>query len=138
MSGEELDHLARLAQRVPRHGTIVEIGAALGQSSWVLAANADPSVTIYCIEDWAERGGEESAQSLATFRANLAPFANVIALSGRNPVDFVGWQREIDLLVENTGASDPCSAEAYRSGAAFCDRRESSAVGFPAKAPIRC
>ncbi len=41
MSGEELDHLARLAQRVPRHGTIVEIGAALRQSSWVLAANAD-------------------------------------------------------------------------------------------------
>ena len=107
MSGEELDHLARLAQRVPRHGTIVEIGAALGQSSWVLAANADPSVTIYCIEDWAERGGEESERSLPTFRANLAPFANVIALSGRNPVDFVGWQREIDLLVENTGASDP-------------------------------
>jgi hypothetical protein len=107
MSGEELDRLAELARCVARHGTIIEIGAALGQSSWVLAANTDPSVTVYCIEDWAERGGEESARSLPTFWANLAPFANVIALSGRNPVDFVGWQREIDLLVENTGASDP-------------------------------
>jgi hypothetical protein len=107
MSGEELDHLARLARRVPRHGTIIEIGSAFGQSSWVMAANADPSVTVYCIDDWAEGAGEESAQSLATFRANLAPFTNIVALSGRNPGDFQGWQREIDLLVENTGAWDP-------------------------------
>jgi hypothetical protein len=107
MSGEELDRLARLARCVPRHGTIIEIGAASSRSSWVLAANADPSVTVYCIEQWSEGAGEESPQSLTTFRANLAAFANVIALSGRNPGDFVGWQREIDLLVENTGKSDP-------------------------------
>jgi hypothetical protein len=102
MSGQELDHLGRLARRVPRHGVIVEVGAGSGQSSWVLAANADPSVTIYCIENWAEA---EGAQKLADFRSNLGSFANVIALPGRNPGDFVGWQREIDLLVENTGAS---------------------------------
>lgn len=107
MNGEELDRLARLARAVPRHGTILEIGAASGRSSWVLAANADPSVTVYCIEHWSEGAGEGPAPSLATFRAKLAPFANVIALSGRNPVDFVGWQREIDLLVENSGKSDP-------------------------------
>jgi hypothetical protein len=107
MSGEELDRLARLARRVPRHGTIIEIGAGMGQSSWVLAANADPSVSVYCIEDWAQAAGEESAHSLTTFRVNLAPFANVIALPGVNPRDFVGWQREIDLLVENSGESDP-------------------------------
>jgi hypothetical protein len=128
MSGEELDRLARLARRVPRHGTIIEIGAAFGQSSWVLAANADPSVTVYCIEDWAEGGGEES-HSLTTFRANLVPFANVIALSGRNPGDFVGWQREIDMLVENSGEPDPVLhgslsfwRRVLRSQGVFCGR----------------
>ena len=114
MSAVELERLARLARGVPPNGCIVEVGSLFGLSSWTLAKNAHPSVTVYCIDPWVRETWmqpiEESAGqtlSLETFRANVSDVTNIIPLRGYSPMDFVGWQRKIDLLFEDSVHTNP-------------------------------
>jgi hypothetical protein len=114
ISAQELERLARLARMVPPNGCIVEIGSLFGLSSWTLAKNAHPSVTVYCIDPWAREPWmlpvEESAGqtlSLETFRANVSDVPNIIPLRGYSPMDFAGWQRKIDLLFEDSVHANP-------------------------------
>ena len=96
----ELIQLALLAERVPPRGCIVETGAASAGISHDLASGARAGTTLYCLDEWDDA-------ALASFRDSLAAFPHAIALSGHNPRDFLGWQREVDLLVENSGLANP-------------------------------
>lgn len=67
--------------RCPANGTIVEIGSFRGRSTIVLAAAADPSVTVFAIDPHAgnDRGpqeidgfADEAADDHAVFNSNLA------------------------------------------------------------------
>ena len=114
MRVEELERLARLARTVPPNGCIVEVGSLFGLSSWTLAKNAHPSVTVYCIDPWVRepwmRSIEEAAGytlSLENFRTNVSDVANIIPLRGYSPRDFDGWQRQIDLLFEDSVHTNP-------------------------------
>ncbi|HEX7199055.1 MAG TPA: hypothetical protein VF213_06240, partial [Dongiaceae bacterium] len=81
-------------------GCVVETGAASAGISHALASAARAGTTLYCLDDW-------NATALASFRDSLAAYPQAFALSGRNPRDFLGWQREVDLLVENSGLANP-------------------------------
>jgi hypothetical protein len=114
MKEEELKRLARLARTVPPNGCIVEVGSLFGLSSWTLAKNAHPSVTVYCIDPWVHepwmRPIEESAGytlSLETFRTNVSDVPNIMPLRGYSPRDFAGWQRQIDLIFEDSVHTNP-------------------------------
>ena len=114
MHVKELERLAKLARRVPPNGCIVELGSLFGLSSWVLAKNAHPSVTVYCIDAWVREpwmlpDEEQAGQivSIETFRQNVSGLANVVALQGYSPRDFVGWQRAIDLLFDDCVHTNP-------------------------------
>ena len=114
MSAVELGRLARLARGVPPNGCIVEVGSLFGLSSWTLAKNAPPSVTVYCIDPWVREPWmqpiEESAGqtlSFETFRANVSDVSNIIPLRGYSPMDFIGWQRIIDLFFEDSVHANP-------------------------------
>jgi hypothetical protein len=109
-----LDRLARLARLVPPNGCIVEIGSLFGLSSWTLAKNAHPSVTVYCIDPWVRESWMASIEasagqtlSLEAFRKNVAGAHNIVPLPGYSPRDFMGWQRTVDLVFEDSVHSNP-------------------------------
>jgi len=114
MTAVELERLARLARLVPPNGCIVEIGSLFGLSSWTLAKNAHPSVTVYCIDPWVREPWmaevEASAGqtlSLETFRKNVGDTHNIIPLPGYSPRDFIGWQRAVDMIFEDSVHTNP-------------------------------
>jgi hypothetical protein len=114
MKVEELERLARLARTVPPNGCIVEIGSLFGLTSWTLAKNAYPNVTVYCIDPWVSEPWmlpiEESAGhtlSLETFIKNVSDVPNIIPLRGYSPRDFIGWQRATDLLFVDSAYTNP-------------------------------
>jgi hypothetical protein len=118
MDATELNRLARLARRVPPNGCIVEIGSLFGQSSWILAKNAPPSVNVYCLDPWVrepwilpleERVGQNL--SFDTFRKNVVGISNLIPLRAYSPREFVGWQRRIDLLFIGNVRTNPASLQ---------------------------
>jgi Methyltransferase domain len=110
--------IALVASLVPRAGKIVEVGSLLGRSSWIWAKNADPSVTVFCIDPWSGGGNfkklaNEAAQtfSLEQFRANVADCQNIVALQGYSPGDFLDWKDPIDLYFEDAVHTDPILTE---------------------------
>jgi hypothetical protein len=100
---KELEQLARLARRVPPNGCIVEIGSLFGLSSWTLAKNTSPGVTIYCLDLWAR----EPWMSLEAFKNNISGFSNIVPLRGQSPRDFIGWRRSINLFFCNGVGANP-------------------------------
>jgi hypothetical protein len=84
----ELMQLTLLAERVPARGCIVETGTASARTSHLLASAARAGTALYCLDDWDD-------VALASFQGTLAAFPHAIALPGRNPRDFLGWQREV-------------------------------------------
>ena len=114
MSEKELERLSALAREVPPNGCIVEIGALFGLSSWTLAKNAHASVTVYSIDPWVrewwmssveEQGGQ--ILSFEAFKRNVSDAQNIIPLRGYSPKDFVGWQRPIDMIFEDSVHTNP-------------------------------
>jgi hypothetical protein len=111
----ELERLARLARRVPPNGCIVEAGSFFDRAWWALAQNAQLGVSVYCLdsslrESWMapieeEKSGE--TLSIETLRRSMSGLTNVIPLQGRSPMDFVGWQRPIDMFFENSARTNP-------------------------------
>jgi len=134
MEPAELDRLARLARSVPPNGCIVEVGSLFGLSSWTLAKNAPPSVTVYCIDPWMSETWmspleEQAGQVLSfeSFRNNVAGISNIIPLPGYSPRDFVGWQRTVDLVFEDSVHTNPLLhenlsfwARLVRAGGVIC------------------
>jgi hypothetical protein len=114
ISIKELERLGRLAQRVPPNGCIVEVGSLFGLSSWTLAKNAHPTVTVFCIDPWIREPWmselerrEGQLVSLDSFKANVADAPNIVPLPGYSPRDFMGWRRNVDLLFEDSVHNNP-------------------------------
>jgi hypothetical protein len=134
MEPVELDRLARLARSVPPNGCIVEVGSLFGLSSWTLAKNAPPCVTVYCIDPWVHEPWmspleEQAGQVLSfeSFRNNVAGLSNIIPLPGYSPRDFIGWQRTVDLVFEDSVHTNPLLhenlsfwARLVRAGGVIC------------------
>jgi hypothetical protein len=114
MEAEELERLAKLARGVPPNGCIVEVGSLFGLSSWTLAHNTHASVTVYCLDPWVREPWMLPIEELAgqplsfeAFRKNVSAVSNIISLRGYSPRDFIGWQRTIDLFIENNVHANP-------------------------------
>ena len=110
--------IALVASLVPKDGKIVEVGSLLGRSSWIWSRNADPSVTVYCIDPWTGGGNfkklaDEADQTFSRqqFQANVADCPNIVALQGYSPRDFLDWTAPIDLYFEDAVHTDPILAE---------------------------
>jgi hypothetical protein len=104
-----------LARLVPPRGNIVEVGSLLGLSAWLWSRNADPTVSIYCVDPWekAGRGFQKWADQFGQqfgidqFRRNVADCRNVVAVQGFSPDDFQKWARPVSLYFEDAVHADP-------------------------------
>ncbi len=110
--------IALIATLIPKGGKIIEVGSLLGRSSWIWAKNADPSVSVYCIDPWVGGGNftklasdANQTFSLEQFRSNVADCQNVVPLQGYSPRDFMYWKDPIDLYFEDAVHTDPILAE---------------------------
>ena len=106
---QDLIQYAKLARSVPKNGVIVEVGAGLGQTTYVLARNADPSVTVHAIDTW--RGQDFNrrrsafcnnytdglANSLENFARFTSTCKNITPHRGHSP--FESWNVAADLVM---------------------------------------
>ncbi len=117
MTLEGLEYLGRLAQSVPKNGVIVEVGPLFGSSTWVLAKNAHPSVTVYSIDTWEPQLWIAKIEakfpnckpfSLDAFKHYIQDCPNVIPIQGWSP-DIVQatWNRPIDLFFDDASHGNP-------------------------------
>jgi hypothetical protein len=118
MAVSELERLGYLARRVPAGGCIVEIGSLFGLSSWTLGKNADPTVSVHCIDPWVREPWmlpvEQSfgqILSIETFKNNVSGIPNIIALQGYSPRDFQSWKQPVDLVFEDSVHTNPILRE---------------------------
>ncbi len=120
----ELKILEALALKVPKGGTIVEIGPFCGRSSWCWAKTA-PTATVYCLDPWDpvehpfhppvklkthdesdECGSDfgkannllETVATLKNFKLYTADCPNIVPMQGYSPTDFKSWSIPADLI----------------------------------------
>jgi predicted O-methyltransferase YrrM len=101
LTDKELTLLYRLTARLPRNGTIVEIGSYLGASATVLAAGARRSgARVYCVDTWENEGMTEGERDTwPEFRENTKRDSDVIVpLRGRSEDIAPIFQGSIDFL----------------------------------------
>ena len=140
----ELIGMARLAKVVPRNGVIVETGALYGRSAFVWSKNADPSVTVYCIDPW-ERAqwivdivekpqNVDRPFSLDAFKHYTRDCSNIVPIVGYSPDVVRGsWNRPVDLFFDDSDHNEPGLsrnrdfwAQWVRPGGVFCGDEYSS------------
>lgn len=117
MGEQELLQLETWAKEVPANGVIVEVGSHLGlsASAW---AEADPSVTIYCIDYFPE---------LEQFKQNTERWSNIIPIRGQSPnaINYPGDAIDIFYLdAAHRNPSDWLNIEYFlpliKKGGLFC------------------
>ncbi len=118
MTQEGLRFLGELARHVPENGVIVEVGPLFGSSTWVLAKNAHPSVTVYSIDTWepaewidkvvAKKFPKARKFSREAFEYYVRDCPNVKPVQGWSP-DVVAdtWDRKIDLFFDDASHGNP-------------------------------
>lgn len=98
----EKQTLYRLAQQVPNHGVIVEIGSFKGGSTICFAAGASAKgVTIHCIDTFMAENvtGNEGQDTYAAFLHNTAIYRDMITVHRGYSYDMHGeFSEQIDLL----------------------------------------
>lgn len=52
MREHDLQALVSLAVKVPKNGSVIEVGPFMGRSTWALAKSVDPSVKVFTIDCW--------------------------------------------------------------------------------------
>lgn len=52
MTIAELEHIEKLATRVPEKGRILEIGSFYGRSTWTWSKSIPSSAVVHCIDPW--------------------------------------------------------------------------------------
>jgi hypothetical protein len=110
---ESLVGLARCATMVPKGGTIVEVGALFGRSSYIWAMNTDPTTKVFCIDPW-ERVHwivevvEKPQNAALPFSAAAHAYytrecPNIIRIKGYSPQVVEDWWTDpIDLYFEDS------------------------------------
>jgi len=111
-----LAYLGEMARTVPENGIIVEVGPLFGSSTWVLAKNAHPSVTVYSIDTWepapwidrveGENPGTEPF-SIDTFKGYVKDCANVVPIQGWSPGIVSKWDKTIDMFFDDASHGNP-------------------------------
>lgn len=114
---EALIAMARVAKRVPAHGTVVETGSLFGRSSFVWAMNVDPTVQVFCVDPWVREQWiidiVEKVQnpvmpfSIEAFRYYTQDCTNITTMQGYSPDVAKGWNRAIDLYFDDSDHGEP-------------------------------
>lgn len=111
-----LEYLGKMARTVPENGVIVEVGPLFGSSTWVLAKNAHPSVTIYSIDTWEPAPWIDRVESenpgckpfsIETFKHYVRDCPNVVAIQGWSPDIVADWDKEIDMFFDDASHGNP-------------------------------
>jgi SAM-dependent methyltransferase len=123
MPEPELKILERLARTIPAGGAMVEVGPFCGRSSWCWSKSVAPDVSITCIDIWdpvehpysppaktdagamsgedfgrteRERGDWGTRENFDHYTRDCA---NITAVKGRSPDDFLDWPMDsLDLV----------------------------------------
>lgn len=126
----ELDYISQWAIKVPKNGVIVELGTFMGKSAVCWAMNADPTVTIYCIDSFEEEYKPTSLISsradphdpfiphngntynvYAEFLKNTATYKNIVPIRGTLPNNIHFPKIDIDLLYIDLAHVNPIDWE---------------------------
>jgi len=124
MSEGELRGIEHLARKVPKGGSVVEVGSLFGLSSYTWATTVDPSVKIHCIDPWIRepwvieqvekkiRGCPEF--SLVAFKHFTKDCANIVAHQGFSPQHFRNWNEPIDIFFDDALHHNPFIRESLQ------------------------
>ncbi|OGO94426.1 MAG: hypothetical protein A3F10_02785 [Coxiella sp. RIFCSPHIGHO2_12_FULL_42_15] len=93
----ELNYLGLLANSVPEYGVIVEVGSLFGASTWVLAQNAHPTVTVYSVAPWLPKAAQAS---FTAFQQYTQDCRNIIAIQDHPEVIAAHWNKPIQLFFD--------------------------------------
>ncbi|NNF80508.1 MAG: hypothetical protein HKN05_20995, partial [Rhizobiales bacterium] len=114
VSETQLKAIELVASLVPKDGTVVEVGSLFGRSSWAWAKSVDPFVSVNCIDPWVGNEGVRGLEQQLGIKYGLEQFEeytkdceNLTALKGFSPIDFQGWDKDIDLYYEDAVHNDP-------------------------------
>lgn len=109
----QLKAIEAVAALVPAGGIIVEVGSLFGRSSWAWAQSA-PEATVYCVDPWVGNRGVRDLERIHGVTYGLEAFenftqdcANIHALKGFSPTDFLTWHEPVDLYYEDAVHVDP-------------------------------
>jgi predicted O-methyltransferase YrrM len=145
MSERDLRIIAAAAARVPSGGTIVEIGAFLGRTSYAISKAAKPGVVVYVVDWWGwlpddygpDRPGgpiDPRADAEGLFVEYTAGCRNIVRIKGLSPeahpplrergFDFVfidgdhlspGFDRDVEFYFSNLAADGILMGDDYIS-----------------------
>lgn len=108
MAENELQQISKWAESVPSNGVIVEVGSFLGRSSTCWAMSSDPSVTIYCVDDYGTHDiNGQLYDGDELFTKNMMSFPNIIKVKGCSPYEITYTGNEIDIFFLDAGHSNP-------------------------------
>jgi len=124
MTEGELRGIEGLARKVPKGGSIVEVGSLFGLSSYTWATTVDPSVTVHCIDPWVREqwivdlveakiaGCPEF--SIDAFKRYTRTCTNLTAHQGYSPREFGDWSGRVDLFFDDALHHNPYFRESIR------------------------
>lgn len=106
---EALVEMAKIVQMLPENAKIVEVGAGLGQMTWVLAKNAPPGSTVYAIDKWPGNVFNkhnkpqcinctpDMLNNKETFENNTSDCNNIVSIKSLSPL--TEWTDMIDMVM---------------------------------------
>jgi hypothetical protein len=128
MTITELQDIETLAQMVPEHGTVVEVGSLFGRSSYAFHESMPETAKLYCIDWW---GGDDPAWpytippfdtdapwspcgmglNYENFQKYTSDLERIVAIKGKSPYVFDvngGWQYgTVDLFFLDANHVNP-------------------------------
>lgn len=108
-SYEALAEMAKIVQMLPDNSKIVEVGAGLGQMTWILAKNSPPGSTIYAIDKWPGTQFNKKNNPYCInctpdmfnteklFKYNTNDCDNIISIKSLSPLS--NWSEMVDMVI---------------------------------------
>ena len=107
----ELTNLASLAEQVPDHGVIVEIGSMFGKTAMCLSQSA-PTCSIHCYDLWPGNveipfDGNEYINSIDTFKEFTKSCENIFPRRINSVVDLEYTTNSVDMVFIDAAHKNP-------------------------------
>lgn len=102
----ELKQIEEWASSVEKNGVIVEIGSYLGRSSIAWALSCDPSVKVFCIDQFGTNI-ITNISDFEIFNKNTQHIKNIIPIKGSSPHDIVYPGLPIDIFFLDAAHTNP-------------------------------